>query len=207
MAEATNNSESTLNNEQAATLRTYRTLAVALVIFGGASVAIALAPINSCDMLDAGTDLTMNHWLLGLGGLFLAIPLMTLITMFGLLLCGDLFACCIGLSTVVTVLCSCAYFPWAIVGAVVLFRSNMDCLHTGSPNAIWTLVNVIISWLLCCCAPMCQRRLTLWMLRSSTMADAPDLEQAALLDPSRINTRERDAALSLAVNQYRPLDN
>ena len=118
-----------------------------------ASIAVSQQP-STCDHTDVGLNMNVAQWLLGFGVYYLSMAIMGI----GLVLVlgytnkevedrkiGSLY-----FSVLLTVASLMFVFIWTIFGAVILFRSNVDCINQGSliPTfalVMWCLTTFIIA--------------------------------------------------------------
>lgn len=94
---------------------------------------IAISQYSDCSDTDEKTGLSLSEWLLAYGINLLALAVAFAVTAFeqarsagvamGVLICGLLFN-----------------MAWFIVGGVVLFRANVDCIRTAASLPIFALV-------------------------------------------------------------------
>lgn len=117
-----------------------------------ASVVIANQNMeDSCQSMDS-IGLSLSSWLLGAGivGLVLILSLATLVIMFS---CHPNAA---GVTTIALMIFNALFqMIYTTIGAVVLFRSNMDCLNNGTDLGVMSLVVLIFYWisiLTSCCS-------------------------------------------------------
>jgi hypothetical protein len=96
---------------------------------------------NDCDHTDK-MGLDIKDYLLGMGIAQLAITVLVIIFALISLYSEKLSAILVFISFVLHALFGLA---WFIIGAVVIFRANIDCLHEHSVYAIYALV----IWCLC----------------------------------------------------------
>ena len=118
-----------------------------IVVLGlGIACLIVSQQAGGCDNKDSATKLKISDWLLGEGVLLVVLGGLMFIAVFwtrsGQ---GDYLVRFI-------VLC-CALFAlaWFIVGAIILFNGNIDCIKNSSGIAIFALVVwclMAVSWLL-----------------------------------------------------------
>ncbi|MHB1909620.1 MAG: hypothetical protein ACYCQJ_12260 [Nitrososphaerales archaeon] len=108
------------------------------------SLALSQKPME-CDYIDEGTGLNVADYLLGLG-------ISGLISAFFLILTLSVVFCCDGSPFValINILPALFNFAWMIVGAVILFRSNLECIQASTPYVIYALVMWCFSvWTFC----------------------------------------------------------
>lgn len=118
---------------------------VCFVVFalplGIASIVISQTQSDQCDYTDL-MGINIKQYLLGLG-------IASVIVVSFIAMCGLATLCSpeIGMGGMVTILIINAVFGFAmfIVGAVILFRSNIQCIQEGSVPVIYALVLWCIS--------------------------------------------------------------
>jgi hypothetical protein len=114
-------------------------------------VAIVSSQISTpCDNVDL-MGLNISDWLLGQGiaGVVLIIfSLIAVISMIFDLSFSKIFSLFVLLLT--GIFCFC----WFIVGAIVLFRSNISCIHIGVPVACYAVfLWAFLAFNMCCSTP------------------------------------------------------
>ena len=134
-------------------ISTYQTVRIAIwvLLFGLGFASIVLSTQNtSCDITDA-IGFNISNYLLGFGAWQIAMtimPMLLIFTVAGLsalcqsytfMFCNILFIIVFTVSLVFT------GFVIFCLGSVVLFRSNMNCVHQGTPMAVFALVTWMIS--------------------------------------------------------------
>ena len=95
-----------------------------------------------CDNLDLGTNLTVAQWLLGYGIASLTVTCILCISIAFMWL-GSALAKCVMVT--ISVLNSLFGLAWFIIGGVVLFRSNVDCIQEGVTYVVFALAMWCIS--------------------------------------------------------------
>lgn len=110
------------------------------ISLGIACIVLGVTSPGQCDMTDE-MGLDVGDYLLGLGIFSLVVMVITAGFSGVIVLGGDRFA------TVASMLLCCLAFlsvlfgiAWFIVGAVILFRSNIECIRVGSSHIIFALV-------------------------------------------------------------------
>lgn len=93
---------------------------------------------GTCDNVDI-MGLSVAQYLLALG-IFSLVYGTGAIIMTALILAGIAIEMVSLLMVVLTIICSLFNFSWFIVGAIVLFRSNISCINDGSTTVIYALV-------------------------------------------------------------------
>jgi hypothetical protein len=111
-------------------------LAIANIVLG------AIAP-GSCDYKDI-MGLDVAQYLLGLGIASLIICVLMILFSSMSLCKSTLPVGSIGMA-VISILNAIFGTAWFIVGAIILFRSNIDCIHNTSAHVIYALVLWCIS--------------------------------------------------------------
>ncbi|XWV25510.1 putative ORFan [Tupanvirus deep ocean] len=103
---------------------------------GITSIVLSQTEDDACDYTDQ-LGLDIKQYLLG-GGIA-SVVVASLIALFGLMsLCIDEFSLIpIGITIVLNILFGIA---WFIIGACILFRSNIECIKEGSVPVIYALV-------------------------------------------------------------------
>src|SRR5207253_1673739 len=103
----------------------------------------AIAPGN-CDLTDSGTNLTVGNYLIALGVISLTTSLLIIVIGLHFILSGMHLSkankFCYVIYAILLVATVLAGFAWFIVGAVVLFRGNLDCIRSGSSHVIYALI-------------------------------------------------------------------
>ena len=97
---------------------------------------------GKCDITDK-MGLNVSQYLLGLGISSIAASVLIIlcyITILSSISRNEEPKCSLVLILFVTILSALFGFAWFIVGAVILFRSNVDCIHQGSATVIYALV-------------------------------------------------------------------
>ncbi len=113
-------------------------LAIASTVLG------ALRP-GQCDNIDI-MGLDVGRYLLGSGISGLIVTTIFLILYVVMLRGGENSIIFSQLGVIVVTLVSALFgLAWFIVGAIVLFRSNIECIHLGSSHVIYALVMWCIS--------------------------------------------------------------
>lgn len=108
-----------------------------------ASIVLGATHPGTCDMTDV-MGLNVGQYLLGLGIASLILSSMLLILFTTLACCPTGAAASIPM-IILIVLNGLFGFAWFIVGAVILFRGNIDCIKAGSTHVIYALVLWCIS--------------------------------------------------------------
>jgi hypothetical protein len=114
-------------------------------LFGIAEIILAEVRSNDCNLIDSGTNLSPKSFLVGAG-------IVDIIKGSGILICliSKELAEMINITCII---CLILLFNiiWFIIGAVILFRSNIECINEGSLPAISALVAWLINlWMLFC---------------------------------------------------------
>lgn len=113
-------------------------LAVCLLPLGITSIVLGILKPGPCDYVDK-MDLDVARYLLGLGISTIAVTIIIIV-----LLALILFEYAIKKVTialiVVNIIAILFGIAWFIVGAIILFRSNIECIKVGSSHVIYALV-------------------------------------------------------------------
>ena len=127
-----------------------------LLIFGLpfliASIAVSVSDSdNSCQTTDS-IGLELHEWLLGAGisGLIITIIMITVIGGLFLSISRDSYVGAISSTLVIFLLSlgsSIFSFVYSIIGAVILYRSNIDCLTDATPLGVMTQIVLCLYWL------------------------------------------------------------
>ena len=119
-------------------------LAITSIVLGSTSP-------GSCDYTDK-MGLNVGQYLLGLG-------ISSLIACVILIMCNVAILCEVTVAaiamTALSILTVLFGLAWFIIGAIILFRGNIDCIKNGSSHVIYALVLWCISALQCftdCCS-------------------------------------------------------
>lgn len=133
--------------------------AVVMLPLGITSTVLGVKQPGSCDYEDS-MGLDVGQYLLGMG--IASIITCCLLSFSYILLLTDaaemIGAVFIMVITILNVLFG---FAWFIIGAVILFRSNIDCINNGSSHVIYALVLWCISAFLMlkdCCSVKSKNR-------------------------------------------------
>lgn len=111
---------------------------------GIASIVLGALHPGTCDVTDA-MNLNVSKYLLGLGISSITVSMITtlLLIIFLISICcknpilGLLSSCALIIFNIIVALFGTC---WCIVGGVVLFRSNVDCIRVSSVHVIYALV-------------------------------------------------------------------
>ncbi len=106
------------------------------------SIALSVQNGGVCDNLDVGTNLTVAKWLLGSGVASLIVTFFLCTSVF-FMMTGSVVAKLFAI--VITIINTLFGLAWFIVGAFVLFRSNIDCIHEGVTYVSFALAMWCIS--------------------------------------------------------------
>lgn len=105
---------------------------------GIASIVLGAIKPGDCDYNDK-MGLDVGEYLIGLGVASIVMSL-TLAFLLSLMICGYDTATVGIIIIVVAVINALFGLAWFIVGAVILFRGNIDCIRDGSSHVIFALV-------------------------------------------------------------------
>lgn len=111
-------------------------LAITSIVLGATS--------SGCDYVDSGTNLNVAQYLIGLGVISLILAFLILVIAVSAILSGGHFSAGSGCAFVLYIILLVATMLvsgiWFIIGAVILFRSNVDCIRAGTTHVIYALV-------------------------------------------------------------------
>ena len=110
-----------------------------------ASIVLGVTHPGSCDVTDV-MGLNVGQYLLGLGIGSLVISFLLLMVFVTLACCPNEYGVAASIPMIVLIVLNALFgFAWFIVGAIILFRGNIDCIKAGSTHVIYALVLWCIS--------------------------------------------------------------
>ncbi len=111
-------------------------LLLVIVPLAVASIVLSQQP-SQCDHVDVGVNLSVGQWLLGYG-IFSLVSTFSVCFLLWFFLHTQAIVWFYMLISI-SFLASLFGIAWFIVGGVVLFRSNLDCIRSGAPTVVFAL--------------------------------------------------------------------
>ena len=121
-----------------------------ILCIGISSIIISQNYQTSCDHVDIGVKLSAHQFLLGFG----IANLVCIVGIPSIILALSIGDCFNGMMifTFLSLLCYSLFsLIWFIIGGVILFRSNKDCINVGSVPVCYALAIWIIMAINLCC--------------------------------------------------------
>lgn len=124
-------------------------MAMASVILGIISLVIGSYKQNGdCPHIDEKMGLTIDNYLIGIGVAQLIFGLTIIIMIYAAAnssFDSNSDTCVLGFGSILIVIIKLFKFAWFIVGAIILFRSNIECINSGETKTVYALVMWIFS--------------------------------------------------------------